>query len=82
MKRTAILLLGLALTAAGCVELPTWTETKRPPVKESTPLVPMDPPPVAPEQVSETNAPKVLDSLREEMDRAANERTPGVEPKP
>jgi hypothetical protein len=80
MKRMGILVLGLALTTVGCVELPTWTDAKPHPVTESTPLVPMEPAPVAPEQVSDDNAPKVLNSLREELDRSANERMPAPKP--
>jgi hypothetical protein len=76
MKRTGILLLALALTAAGCVELPKWTETKPPPAKDTTPLVPITPPPVRPEQVNDANALQMLNALRDELDRAGNEPPP------
>jgi hypothetical protein len=74
MKRTITLMLGLALTATGCIELPIRMDAKPQPVVETKTPAPMALPPVAPEQVSEENAPKVLRSLREELDRAANER--------
>jgi hypothetical protein len=80
MKRAGTLLLALALTATGCVELPTWTETKPPPAKDTTPLVPLDAPPVQPEQVNDGNARQMLDALRNELDRAANE--PAMRPNP
>ena len=82
MKRIGMLMLGLALTATGCVELPIRMDAKPRPVVESPPPAPMALPPVAPEQVSEENATKVLRSLREELDRAANEQTQTVEPRP
>ena len=81
MKRTGILLLALALTATGCVEIPTRTDSK-PPAGESAPLVPVDPPPVRPDQVNDANAKQTLGALRDELDRAANEpmKTPGRNP--
>ena len=79
MKRTGILLLALALAATGCVELPTWTETK-PPAKEPAPLVPVEPPPVQADQVNDGNAAQALNALRDELDRAANEPAPGRNP--
>jgi len=86
MKRTMLLL--LVLTATGCFELPIRPEpdakfmktTKTSDVKESMPAPVKETPPVAPEQVTDANAPQMLDALREEMDRAATERT--SEPKP
>ena len=80
MKRTGILLLGLALTAAGCVELPIRMDPKPPTAPESTPAA-IELPPVTAEQVNEENAPKVLTALRDELDRSTNER-PVVEPPP
>jgi hypothetical protein len=80
MKRAGTLLLALALTATGCVELPKWTETKpQPPAKESTLLVPTEPP-VLPEQVNDGNAHQALDALRNELDRAANDPAPSMRP--
>jgi len=74
MKRTGILLLALALTATGCLEIPTQPDMK-PPARESAPLVSVNPPPVKPEQVNDANARQSLDALRGELDRAANEPT-------
>lgn len=71
MKRTGILLLALALTA-GCVEMPMQPDVK-PSAKESALLVPVEPPPVRPDQVNDADAQKTLDALRNELDRAANE---------
>ncbi len=74
MKWAGILLLTLAFTAAGCVEMPMWTDTKPPP-KEPTRFTP-EPPEVRPEQVNDSNAHQALDALRDELDHAANEPAP------
>jgi hypothetical protein len=81
MKQTGIVLLALALTATGCVEMQTQTDVKQP-LKESAPLVPVEAPPVRPDQVNDANARQSLDTLRDELDRAANEPTkaPGRNP--
>ena len=47
MKRMGTLVMALALTATGCVELPIWMETRSHPA-EAPPLVPVDAPPVTP----------------------------------
>jgi hypothetical protein len=86
MKQTMLLL--LLLTATGCIELPIRPEPnatykkapKTPDAKATTPAPTMELPAVAPDQVSDGNASQVLDALREELDRAANERS--TEPKP
>ena len=72
MKRTGILLMALCLSAVGCVELPIRMETK-PPAREAAPVVRVEAPPVRPEQVNDADAPRVLNALRDELDRAANE---------
>ena len=77
MKRALILL--LVLSAAGCIELPLRPEPtatfgkapKAPEVKVIAPAPVMEAPPVSPDQVNDASAPKVLDALRQEMDRAA-----------
>ena len=84
MKRTILLLLVLT---TGCIELPIRPEpdakfmkpTKTSDAKEPTPEFVREAPAVAPEQVSDANAPQMLEALREELDRAAV-RSP--EPKP
>ncbi len=83
MKRMMILL--LTLTVTGCIELPIRPEPDAkfmkpakpaPDAKEPT-LPPMaEAPPVAPDQVNDANAPKVLEALREELDRAATQPKP------
>jgi hypothetical protein len=86
MKRTMLLL--LVLTATGCIELPIRPDpdakymktTKTSDAKEPAQAPVKEVPAVAPDQVSDGNAPQVLDALREELDHAANERSP--EPKP
>jgi hypothetical protein len=85
MKRTLLLL--LVLTATGCIELPIRPEpdakfmkpTKTSEVKEAMPAPLKEMPAVAPEQVSDANAPQMLDALREELDNAAGRSS---EPKP
>lgn len=72
MKRTGILLLALALTATGCVELPIRPDAKPPRPADAPALVPAAPP-VTPEMVNDNNAPQMLRALRNEMDRAADE---------
>ncbi|HBI43064.1 MAG TPA: hypothetical protein DDY78_09440 [Planctomycetales bacterium] len=86
MKRTILFL--LVLTATGCVELPIRPEpnatykkaTKAPAPEAAMPKPVMGLPSVAPDQVSDDNAPQVLDALREEMDRAASERSSSPKP--
>ncbi len=82
MNRMKTLLLALTLTATGCVELPIRMETKKPHPAEPTPLVPVERPPVTPDLVSDDNAPKMLNALREELDRSADEQTPAPDKKP
>jgi len=82
MNRMKTLLLTLALTATGCVELPIKMETKGSHPADPPPLVSVDRPPVTPDQVSDDNAPRVLNALRDELDRAADERTPAPDKKP
>lgn len=82
MKRLGTLLLALALTTTGCVELPTWADTKGKHAAEAPPLVPVEAPPVTPDQVHDDNAPRVLSALRDELDRAADQRTPAPEKMP
>ena len=81
MKRIGILLAALALTAAGCIELPIRPEVK-PPAVEAAPLVPVEPPPVQPDQVNDASAPQALNALRDELDRAANEPAAAARPRP
>jgi hypothetical protein len=74
MKWTGTILLALALTITGCVELPIRPDVKPPPsANGSATLVPMAPPPVRPDQVNDGDARPALDALRGELDRAANE---------
>ncbi len=86
MKRMMLIL--LILTTTGCIELPIRPEPNAKFMKPSkapdadapistTPVV--EAPAVAPEQVSDGNAPQVLNALRDEMDRAA---VRSAEPKP
>ena len=82
MKRIGMLMLGVALAATGCVELPIRMDPKPRPAVESPAPAPTGLPPVTPEQVSDENAPNVLRSLREELDHAANERTQTAAPRP
>jgi hypothetical protein len=85
MKRTLLLL--LILTTTGCIELPIRPDpdakfmktTKTSDVKEATPTPVKEAPAVAPEQVSDGDAPQVLDALREELD---HEAAHSPEPKP
>ena len=50
----------------------------KPPAKELTPLVAVEPPPVQPDQVNDANAKQAFDALRDELDNASNESpTPG-----
>ena len=81
MNRMKTLLLALTLTATGCVELPIKMETKPHPA-EPPPLVPVERPPVTPDQVNDDNAPRVLSALRDELDRAADEPAPAPDKKP
>jgi hypothetical protein len=77
MKRTLFLL--LVLSATGCIELPLRPEPtatfgkapKAPEIKATVPEPVTEAPPVSPDQVNDASAPKVLDALRQEMDRAA-----------
>ncbi|HVS39309.1 MAG TPA: hypothetical protein VMS17_27375 [Gemmataceae bacterium] len=75
MKWAATLILALALTVTGCVELPMTMDAKPPPSRKETPPTPAEPP-VLPEQVSDGNAHAALDALRRELDRAAVQPTP------
>ena len=86
MKRMMLLL--LVVTATGCIELPIRPEpdakfmktTKPADVKEPAPALVKEAPAVAPDQVNDANAPQMLDALREEIDRAATQRS--SDPKP
>jgi hypothetical protein len=71
MKRIACLLLGIALTGTGCLNVQNV-----PPPPPATPVAP-PPPPVLPGQVTEGNAAQVLQALNDELDRAAGETTAG-----
>ena len=73
MKRCAWLLLVLAAAGPGCLNLPPAPEAPkdRPAAEEARPPAP---PPVDPEQVTESNARQVLEALRAELERAAAER--------
>jgi hypothetical protein len=82
MKRTMLLL--LVLTATGCIELPIRPEpnatymktTKTADAIVPTPAPVKEVPAVAPDQVSDGNAPQVLDALRDELDHAAGAPAP------
>ena len=74
MRRIGTLLMALALTATGCVELPIRMTPEGQHPAKAPPLVPAEAPPVTPEQVNDANAPRVLNALRDELDRAAAER--------
>jgi hypothetical protein len=78
MKRIACLLLGVALAGTGCLNVQNLE------VQPAAPApAPPPPPPVMPGQITEANAPEVLQALTEELDRAATEPvTPGVPPAP
>ena len=80
MKASGWFVLLAALMSPGCLDPAFWNlekhQEKGPPVKEAPPLPPA-PPPVTAEQVSDANAPEMLNRLRDELDREANER---VEP--
>ncbi len=75
MNRAGTLILALALTVTGCVELPKTAEMKAPP-KEAKPAAVVDAPPVLPEQVEDGNARQALDALRDELNRAAVQPAP------
>jgi hypothetical protein len=79
MKRIACLLLGLALTGTGCLGVQNLEPQPPTPAPAPPP-----PPPVLPGQVTEANAPQVLQALSDEIDRAAAEPpvTPAVAPAP
>jgi hypothetical protein len=69
MKRVACLLMGIALTGSGCLGV---QNVQPPPTPPPAPVAP-PPPPVLPGQVTEANAPQVVKSLSDELDRAAVE---------
>ena len=80
MKRMGVLLMALALAATGCVELPQWTETKA--RHADAPPVRVEAPPVTADQVNDANAPRVLNALRDELDRAGDDKAPAAEKMP
>jgi hypothetical protein len=71
MKRIACLLLGVALTGTGCLNVQNVAPPPPPP-----PVAP-PPPPVLPGQVSDANAGQVLQALSDELDRAAGQAPAG-----
>ena len=71
MKRIACLLLGAAIAGNGCLGV-QHIEVSPPPAAHVEP----PPPPVLPGQVTEANAPQVLQALSDELDRAVAESAP------
>jgi len=67
MKRIATLFLVATLSGTGCL---SWQTVETPPAPATAPVELPPPPPVMPGQVTESNAPQVLQSLSEELDRA------------
>jgi hypothetical protein len=67
VNRIAYLLIGVALTATGCLGIQHVEAPPAPPVVVAEP----PPPPVLPGQATEANARQLLQSLDEELDRAA-----------
>ncbi len=78
MKRIACLLPGVVLALAGCVGV-QHVEPALVPAK--APAEP-PPPPVLPGQVTEANAPEVIQALGEELDRATAEGAATAAPVP
>ncbi len=74
MKKAALALVLTAWAAAGCVELNPFKETEKkappPPVKPAVKEAPKPSGPVVTrDQINESNARRMADQLREEMDR-------------
>ncbi len=81
MKPIACLLLGAALAGSGCLGV---QHLDVPPAVPAAPEAP-PPPPVLPGQVTEANAPQLLQALGEELDRVSAEvppAPPGPAPTP
>ena len=73
MKRIATLFLVATLSGTGCL---SWQTVETPPAPATAPVELPPPPPVMPGQVTESNAPQVLQSLSEELDRATTNEVP------
>jgi hypothetical protein len=70
-----VLLLGIGL-GVGCVDLPLFHDSPKPPAKDGLAKAARTPAPVTPESVTETNANEKAQALSEELDRDSENTTP------